>query len=265
MKMKRIFVIACLFLITPQLWSSVKVTCDVIYKNEEGEWSDFRRTDVTFCLGKEINELADSRTVFAILYTEDYKRVVLKMVNSYPITGEWDDYETFLFCCSDMINQGLDFKLNVPYNEQEWKIYPKDEHGLLIDKKLGKSESGRIYNDGVLKKRSNGITRDRVKPKDEPKHIGELGTVVYKDNASFYIIKTKNYYIALERNDYSSVRIEKGDIMIGNYAVSDEKKYFYNQTRDIDRYRFTVLGSFYSYEECLNFIKSKWPVWYKGE
>ena len=81
--MKRIFIIVLIFISTSfTANSAVNVMCDVIYKNSEGEWSDFLRTRVTFCLGHEINEVLESRSVFAIILSPDNQRIILKMKGS---------------------------------------------------------------------------------------------------------------------------------------------------------------------------------------
>lgn len=239
--------------------ASVSVMCDVTYKNKDGEWSDYHRTKVTFCLGHEINEVLESRTVFAVILSPENQRIVLKMKNSRAQTQELDMFNIFMLLTSDMLNQGVDFELYKADAKQDWKIYPKDNIGLLIDNNLGSTQAGRIYNEGTLRNRKNGFFIDRVKPKDDPKHDGDSGEIVYKDQWLFYILKVNDIYIAMERNDFTYMKSEIGDIIIGNFSVLNEKKVFYNKSRDIEGYSFIVLKTFDKYEDCEKFIKSKWP------
>lgn len=240
--------------------ASVSLMCDVIYKNKDGEWSDYLRTEVTFCLGHEINEVLESRSVFAIILPPDNHRIVLKMKDSRVQTQELDMFNIFLLLCtSDMLNHGIDFELYKEDIKQDWKIYPKDNIGLLIDNYLGSTQSGRVYNEGTLKNRENGFYIDRVKPKDDPKHDGDSGEIIYKDRWLFYILKVNDKYVAMERNDFTYMKSEIGDIIIGDFSVLGEKKVFYNKSRDIEGYGFIVYKAFEKYEDCEKFIKSKWP------
>lgn len=259
--MKRIFIIVLIFISTSfTANSAVNVMCDVIYKNSEGEWSDFLRTRVTFCLGHEINEVLESRSVFAIILSPDNQRIILKMKGSNVQVQELDMFNTLLLLCSnDMINRGIDFELYRASIIQEWKIYPKDEIGLLIDQNLCRTETGRIYNEGILNNRENGFKIDRVKPKDDPKHLGDTGEIVYKDHWSFYIIKVKDRYLAMERGDFTIMKSEIGEKIVGDFSVSSQRKVFYNKTRDVDGYKFSVLKEFDTYEDCEKYIKTQWP------
>lgn len=240
--------------------ASVNVMCDVIYKNEDGEWSDFLRTRVTFCLGHEINQILESRNIFAVIWAPDNQRIVLKMKGSHAQTQELDMFNTFLLLTmNDMSNWGIDFELYNADIEQEWKIYPKDEIGLLIDHDLGNTQQGQIYNEGTLRNRKNGFKIDRVRPHDDPKHLGDIGEIVYKDVWPFYVVKVKEKYLALERKDCYLMKSENGDKIIGDFTVSNVPKDFYNKTRDVDGYRFTVLERFENYEDCEKFIKTQRP------
>lgn len=258
--MKRI--VTTLFLLFAELvtYASVNVTCDVIYKNKNGEWSDFLRTRVTFCLGHEINEILESRTVFAVIWSPDNQRIVLKMKDSRPQTQELDMFNIFLLLCTnDMLNQCVDFELYKADIEQQWKIYAKDKIGLLIDDNLASTQAGATYNEGTMRNRSNGFYIDRERPKDDPKHPGDCGDIVYKDNWRFYIIKVNGKYIAMERNDCYMIKAEIGDKIVGDFIVTGVQKEFYSKTRDVDGYMFTVLKSFETREDCERFIKTKWP------
>lgn len=257
---KRIVIVLLLSFAGLTTNASINVKCDVIYKNEDGEWSDFLRTRVTFCLGHEINEYLESRTVFAIIWPPDSQRLVLKMKDSRPQTQELDLFNTFLLLSTnDMLNQGIDFELYNAGIKQEWKIYPKDEIGLLIDENLSSSQSGVIYNDGTLRNRQNGFNIDRQRPKDDPKYLGELGEIIYKDQWLFYIAKVNDKFIAMERKDFLNTKIEVGEQIVGDYTVNDEKREFYNKTRDIDGYLFIVLRAFNKNEDCEGYIRSLWP------
>lgn len=215
---------------------------------------------MTFCLGHEINEILESRTVFAVILSPDYHRIVLKMKDSRPQIQELDMSSIFvLLTMSDMLNQGIDFELYKADIKQDWKIYPKDNIGLLIDSYLASTEMGSRYNEGTLRNRENGFFIDRVKPKDDPKHEGDSGEIVYKDQWLFYILKVKDKYIAMERTDFYMMKSEVGDVIIGEFSVLGEKKVFYNKSRDIEGYSFIVHKAFDKYEDCEKFIKSKWP------
>lgn len=259
--MKRLFGIVLMFALTMVTANAaVNVMCDVIYKNSEGEWSDFLRTQVTFCLGHEINEVLESRSVFAVIVAPDNQRIILKMKDSRVQTQELDMFNIFLLLSfNDMINHGIDFELYKASIKQEWKIYPKDEIGLLIDQNLSRTESGRIYNEGTLRNRENGSKIDRVKPKDDSKHFGDTGEIVYKDQWSYYIIKVKDRYLAMERGDFTIMKSEIGEKLVGDFSVSLQRKVFYNKTRDVDGYKFSVLKEFDTLEECEKFIKTQWP------
>ena len=258
--MKRLLLVLLLAFSSIAATASVNVVCDVIYKNQEGEWSDFLRTRVTFCLGHEINQYLESRSVFAVIWSPDNQRIVLKMKGSHVQTQELDMFNTFLLLTmNDMINTGIDFELYDADIEQEWKIYPKDEIGLLIDQNLGNTQQGQIYNDGTLRNRQNGFKIDRVKPEDDPKHLGDSGEIVYKDEWSFYIMIVKERYYAMERKDFYLMKSEVGDNMVGDFSVLDVPKDFYNKTRDVDGFKFSVLEIFMDYEDCESFIKTQWP------
>jgi hypothetical protein len=258
--MKKIVLTLLLLLTVLTSNAGVKVMCDVIYKNNDGEWSDFLRTKVTFCLGYEIKEYGESREVFAIIMSQDNQPIVLKMKESHVQTQDLDMFNIFLLLCfNDMLNEGIDFVLYDTDIKQEWKIYAKNDIGLLIDYDLGHTESGYIYNQGTLQNRNNGFYLDRVKPKDDPKHEGESGKVVYKDHWSYYILKVNDKYFAMSRNDHTIMKSEIGEVFIGDFSSYDVQKSFYNETRDVDGYKFIVLKSFDNYEDCEKFIKSKWP------
>lgn len=225
--MKKLVLIMLLSLVALTSNASVNVMCDVIYKNKDGEWSDFLRTRVTFCLGHEINQILESRNVFAVIWTPDNQCIVIKMKGSHVQTQELDLFNTFLLLCTnDMLNQGIDFELSTAEIKQEWKIYVKDEIGLLIDNNLASTQSGVTYNEGTLRNRENGFYIDRVKPKDDPKHEGDLGEIVYKDQWLFYIAKVNDEYIAMERNDFTYMKSEVGEIIVGDFSVQNVQKVF---------------------------------------
>lgn len=258
--MKKIFLFIFICFITMSSNAAINVICDIIYKNSEGEWSDFLRYPVTFCLGHEINEVLEYRTVFAIIKTPDDESITLKMKDLHIQTQELNTFNTFLLLTtSDMINRGIDFELHDDRIKQDWKIYPKDETGLLIDPKLRNSEFGKSYNESTLRNRDRGFRYERVKPKDEPKYSGDLGEILYLDQWLFFIIKVNEKYIVLERNDYSFRKAEIGDEIVGDFSVSESRKVFYNKTHDVEGLMFNVLKVFYNIEDSKKFIMSKWP------
>lgn len=258
--MKKIIIFIFLSFITIYTHGAVKVMCDVIYKNTEGEWSDFYRTEVTFCLGREINEVLDAGDAFAIIWFSQNQCVTLKMKEFNTFRTTLDRDNIFLFLGSaDMINKGIDFEVKGQTDKTKWKIYPKDEIGLFIDPRISRSEEGTIYNKGTLENRRSGFKIDRIKPENDPKHEGAQATIVYKDKWQYYILKCKDHFHAFERNDCTIKKSEIGDIIIGDFSVSNVQKGFYNKSRDIDGYRFTLLKSFDNYEDCVKYIKSKWP------
>lgn len=258
--MRRVDIILLLAFTTLTSNAFVNVMCDVIYKNNDGKWSDFYRIQVTFCLGHEINKMLESQSVFAVIRSSDNQRIVLKMKGSYIQIQELDMFNTFLLLCSnDLINQGIDFELCDADVKQDWKVYVRDEIGLLIDQKLASTQEGRAHDEGTLRNRQNGFNIDREKPKDALKYTGDLGEIVYKDQWLFYIIKVNDKYLAMERKDFSIIKSEVGEIMVGNFSVIGSRRVFYNKSRDIDGYEFIVLKAFRTYEDCVKFIKSKWP------
>lgn len=258
--MKKHVLIMLLSLVALTSNASVNVMCDVIYKNKDGEWSDFYRTRVTFCLGHEINQIRESRNVFAVIWMPDNQHIILKMKGSQAQTQELDMFNIFLLLTmNDMSNWGIDFELYNADIEQEWKIYSKDEIGLLIDHDLGNTQQGRIYDDGTIRNRESGFKIDRVKPQNDPKHLGDIGEIVYKNELSFYVVNVKEGYFAMERKDCYLMKSEVGDKIIGDFTVLNVPKDFYNKTRDVDGYRFVVLGRFENYEDCERFIKTQWP------
>ena len=258
--MKRIFFIILFTLFTLAINAGVEVMCDVIYKDKDGNWSDFYRTKVTFCLGHEINQVLESRSPFGVIWFSQSQCAVLKLKDALPSVNELDLFGTFMMLCSnDMINTGIDCILQNGTEKQEWKIYPKDEIGLLIDSRLSSTDYGTNYNQGTLRNRNNGTKIDREKPKDAPKHEGIEGTIVYKDQWLFYIVQVKDKFLAMERTDCTIIKSELKEILIGDFNVPSSQHIYYNKSRDIDGYRFNVLKSFDNYQECEKFVKSKWP------
>lgn len=256
----RIITVFVLAVNTVSVNAFVNITCDVIYKNNDGEWSKFLRTNVTFCLGHEIHEISDSRSVFAVVRTPDYESVILKMKGIHIQPHELDYFNTFLLLSTnDMINHGIDFELYNASIAQDWKVYPKNEIGLLIDERLSNTEFGKKYNEKTLENREKGCKLDRIKPKNNPKHVGESGEIVYKDQWLYYIVKLKDRYVAVERKDCSIRKCEIGDTLIGDYSVRSIPQTFYNQSHDCDGYIFYVLKESDSYEDCEKYIRSEWP------
>lgn len=163
--MKKIVLFLFLLFFTIHTYGAVKVTCDVICKNTEGDWSDFHRTEVTFCLGKEIDEFLYTTDAFALIWFSPNQCVTLKMKEFNSFMNKLDSENIVLFLGSaDMINKGIDFESMGQKDKTEWKIYPKDEIGLFIDQRISKTKEGSIYNKGILENRSKGFKIDRVKP-----------------------------------------------------------------------------------------------------
>ena len=258
--MKKILLVIIITFVSIASNAAINVVCDIIYKNSKGEWSDFLRYPITLCLGHEINEVLESRTVFAIIKTPDNERIILKMKGFHVQTQELNTFNTFLLLTTnDMINRGIDFELYDDKIKQDWKIYPKDEIGLLIDPSLSKSESGKSYNEGTLENRNKGFRYDRVKPKNDPKHTGDLGEILYSDQWLFYIVKVNDNYIVLERNDFSYRKAEIGDTIVGDFSVSEKRKVFYNKTNDVEGLMFNVIKVFNNFDDSKKFVLSKWP------
>lgn len=257
--MKRLVVF--FFLVSSCLLIQARITvmCDVIYEKSLGEWSDYYRTDVDFMYGSEINDSQfDSNKLYAVIWFSQTECAIIEQEYRCVSLGSVDKGFIFIFLTSDVLNEGrLGYQVN-DRNKRKWRIYGKDDYSFLIDPMflMGSYNS---YNERVKANQNNGLVTRRQRPKEETQYNGLIkGVVQYVSPNEWYIIKTNQYYVGVERNKsymfYGSINI--GDVVFadfhskGNTSIS-------NATKNTTHHHVIVRCHFKGYQDCYNWMKEQ--------
>ena len=160
-----------------------------------GEWSEFHRVNVEFVSGREMRDIMNQNSVYAVIWYSQTECSVIKMDYNTIITSDIDKFFVFNLFGSDMLNEGLPgVQTNDNGEHIKWRIYGKDENSFMIDPAFNDF----TYNEGVQRNIKNGSIVKRQRPKEETQYSGLVkGTVEFVSPKEWYIVKTKNYYVGV--------------------------------------------------------------------
>lgn len=219
--MKRLLLLFFLVITHLQINARITVICDVVYEKSIEEWSDYYRTNVDFLCGKEMNDIMNYSTLFAIIWYSQTQCSVIKIEKDFIILDPINYSSICNILSLDLLNEGLlGIQMNDDGKQTKWRIYGKDENGFLIDPMFNKD----IYNTAIREGISKGISYRRERPQEEKEYEGlTKGTIAYFSSDNWYIIKTRYNYIGVCNTSYYTNNIHNvGDVVFGDFQLRKE-------------------------------------------
>ena len=132
--MKRFFSLFILLSLCFHVYGRFTAQCDVIYEKSVGEWSEFHRVNVEFVSGREMRDIMNQNSVYAVIWYSQTECSVIKMDYNTIITSDIDKFFVFMLFGSDMLNEGLPgVQTNDNGEHIKWRIYGKDENSFMSD------------------------------------------------------------------------------------------------------------------------------------
>lgn len=255
--MKRFFSLFILLSLCFHVYGRFTAQCDVIYEKSVGEWSEFHRVNVEFVSGREMRDIMNQNSVYAVIWYSQTECSVIKMDYNTIITSDIDKFFVFMLFGSDMLNEGLPgVQTNDNGEHIKWRIYGKDENSFMIDPVFNDF----TYNEGVQRNIKNGSIVKRQRPKEETQYSGLVkGTVEFVSPKEWYIVKTKNYYVGVRRNPiyYFGGSIDVGDIVFADFYTKGQTS-ISNSTKQTTHHHVIVEYLCSTYQECYNLMKQKY-------
>ena len=168
-----------------------------------------------------MNRPLESNTLYAVIWFSQTNCAIISMNHKKFIVGKIDlEYVYYYFLFEDILNEGL---LGIQVNSKEevnWRIYGKDNLGIMIDPIFSRQYPSNVTEKERIEKIKRGAEEGRQRPADERFFAGMDKAVYIAGAEGYHIFITKHGYAILETIPYHhSTNIEKGELAFGTIRV----------------------------------------------